>query len=93
MWINNMAKCPKCKHSFQVPEDEQNMHDCPSCGYDGHEPTKITYSINVWITQELDNDTDYDSSYRGIEKDIIKVLEKEKLGKVDCEVIEHRIET
>ena len=26
-------RCPRCKRSFRVLEDEQGMHACPSCGY------------------------------------------------------------
>lgn len=26
-------RCPKCKRSFQVLEDEQFDHGCPHCGY------------------------------------------------------------
>lgn len=29
--------CPKCKTRFQVLDDEQGMHDCPHCGYSGHD--------------------------------------------------------
>lgn len=28
-----MARCPSCHKSFRVMEDEENMHDCPRCGY------------------------------------------------------------
>ena len=31
-----MARCPKCKHHFRTLEDEEGMHDCPRCGYDGY---------------------------------------------------------
>ena len=27
-----MATCSKCKKHFKVPEDEQDLHDCPRCG-------------------------------------------------------------
>ena len=30
-----MARCPKCRHYFRTLEDEEGMHDCPRCGYDG----------------------------------------------------------
>ena len=30
-----MARCPKCRCLFLIMEDEQNMHECPRCGYDG----------------------------------------------------------
>lgn len=26
-------RCPECKHRFQVLDDEEGMHECPSCGY------------------------------------------------------------
>lgn len=26
-------RCPKCRKSFRVLEDEQGMHPCPRCGY------------------------------------------------------------
>jgi hypothetical protein len=26
-------KCPNCKNTFSVPEDEQVGHGCPYCGY------------------------------------------------------------
>ena len=29
-----MARCPNCKRHFRVPEDEQDMHVCPRCGYE-----------------------------------------------------------
>ena len=28
-----MARCPRCTRSFRTLEDEQDMHDCPHCGY------------------------------------------------------------
>ena len=37
-----MAICPECKKSFRVPEDEQDMHGCPSCG---HEPAPFEPNI------------------------------------------------
>jgi hypothetical protein len=36
-----MARCPKCKTSFRVPEDESpNEHGCPKCGFEPTEETK-----------------------------------------------------
>lgn len=33
-----MPRCPRCRHSFRVMEDEDDgQHGCPSCGY-GDEP-------------------------------------------------------
>lgn len=32
-----MARCGQCGRSFRTLDDEQDMHACPSCGYDGHE--------------------------------------------------------
>lgn len=31
------CRCSKCRHHFSTLEDEQGMHECPSCGYDGHD--------------------------------------------------------
>lgn len=29
-----MPRCPSCRHSFRVMEDEDDgQHDCPRCGY------------------------------------------------------------
>jgi hypothetical protein len=31
-----MARCPSCRSTFRVMEDEDDgQHDCPSCGYPG----------------------------------------------------------
>ena len=30
-----MAQCSKCRYRFRTLDDEEGMHDCPSCGYDG----------------------------------------------------------
>ncbi len=33
-----MPKCPSCRHSFRVLDDEDDgQHACPSCGYTGRE--------------------------------------------------------
>lgn len=32
-----MATCNRCRHHFRTLEDEEGMHDCSYCGYDGHE--------------------------------------------------------
>jgi len=82
---------------FQVPEDEQNMHDCPSCGYTGHEdekPKKVRFSVNLWFTQPLEDDEEYPSQrdITAIEKDIIKHLTKAEFNDVDCEVVNHEHE-
>ena len=26
-------RCPNCKRTFRVLEDEQGQHECPHCGY------------------------------------------------------------
>lgn len=87
-----MPKCPKCRHSFRVPEDEQDMHDCPSCGYTGHETKpRIRYSINLWIETDFEDEDVFPPTQRlmtAIEKDIILHLEKQKFGKVDCEIVD-----
>ena len=33
--LTHMPKCPHCRHSFRVMDDEEYppMHDCPHCGY------------------------------------------------------------
>lgn len=31
------ARCPKCRKHFRTLADEAGMHDCPHCGYGGHE--------------------------------------------------------
>lgn len=28
-----MPRCPRCKRHFRTLEDEQDIHDCPYCGY------------------------------------------------------------
>lgn len=28
-----MPRCPRCRRSFRTLEDEQDMHECPSCGF------------------------------------------------------------
>jgi len=28
-----MARCPRCFKHFRTLEDEEGMHECPSCGY------------------------------------------------------------
>lgn len=28
-----MPICPKCNRRFRVLDDEQDIHECPSCGY------------------------------------------------------------
>jgi len=28
-----MPTCPNCKNRFKTLEDEQDMHDCPKCGF------------------------------------------------------------
>ena len=28
-----MPTCPRCKRRFKTLPDEENMHDCPSCGF------------------------------------------------------------
>ncbi len=30
-----MAQCSRCRHRFRTLEDEEGMHDCPRCGWDG----------------------------------------------------------
>lgn len=43
-----MARCPSCRRSFRVPEDEDDgQHPCPFCGY-GDEPD--------WIEPEEDEE-------------------------------------
>lgn len=33
-----MPRCPSCRRSFRVMEDEDDgQHDCPFCGYSAHE--------------------------------------------------------
>lgn len=33
-----MPTCPKCRHYFRVPLDEDDgQNPCPWCGYDEHE--------------------------------------------------------
>lgn len=27
-----MARCPRCRAQFSTLDDEEGMHDCPSCG-------------------------------------------------------------
>ena len=27
-----MPRCPRCRTTFRTLEDEQDMHECPSCG-------------------------------------------------------------
>jgi hypothetical protein len=44
-----MARCPNCKRHFRTLEDEEGMHACPSCGFDGHEEESVgsTDACNV----------------------------------------------
>lgn len=30
-------RCPRCRRTFRVLDDEVGMHDCPSCGYTPYE--------------------------------------------------------
>ncbi len=33
-----MPRCPQCRRSFRVLEDEDDgQHDCPHCGYGAHD--------------------------------------------------------
>lgn len=32
-----VCRCPNCRHTFRTMDDEVGMHDCPHCGYNGHE--------------------------------------------------------
>jgi hypothetical protein len=46
-----MPRCPSCRCTFRVMEDEQNMHDCPSCGYG---PSTIVACM--WCSAEVTDD-------------------------------------
>jgi hypothetical protein len=55
-----MARCPKCKKRFPTLEDEEGMHECPRCGYDGQESDeqepeamtihRIIYTVECEVT-------------------------------------------
>ncbi len=32
-----MAQCGRCRHRFRTLDDEEGMHDCPRCGWDGQQ--------------------------------------------------------
>jgi len=43
-----MARCPRCSKHFRTLEDEEGMHECPSCGYaPWNEPTCL------WCSGEM----------------------------------------
>ena len=59
-----MARCPRCTRSFRTLEDEQDMHDCPHCGYgpDWSEPmmcSNIRYVSHDQVAFEWKGQTIY----------------------------------
>lgn len=71
-----MARCPKCKTTFRVPEDESpNEHGCPKCGF---EPVAVKHLCDTckkeFPTCDGDNivwGIDIDPSARGAAADTV----------------------
>ena len=49
-----MARCLHCRRHFRTLDDEQDMHDCPHCGYGPRDPEVCNY-----CGDPLDDDEHY----------------------------------
>ena len=56
-----MARCPECRKSFRVPEDEDDgSHPCPFCGFTGHEDDETPYDDPCDPREDFDPTEDED---------------------------------
>lgn len=54
-----MARCPRCTKHFRVMEDEEGMHECPSCGYAPWNEPKCLW-CNGELPTQLGHETEED---------------------------------
>ena len=54
-----MARCPRCSKHFRTLEDEEGMHDCPSCGYAPWDEPKCLWCGNDFNDYDADEFSPY----------------------------------